>query len=94
MEVKSHYGWHQIGVEGSKIRVRMCVEGRRETKRTTIKKYTSTSNTGRNILLLLKDECSDRALLTANLRILISDNLTQSCLLSYNLFVSTFCIPV
>lgn len=33
-----HYDWHQRGIKGAKIRVKMCVRGRRETKKITVLK--------------------------------------------------------
>ena len=48
-----HYDWYQSGIKGAKIRVKMCVRGRRETKKITVlkKMYISTWNTPRNIFL-------------------------------------------
>lgn len=82
MEVNCHNGWHQRGVRRGKNKgKKMCVKGRRETKRITVLKYTDLLEYSSGTLShKLKADNSDRTPLTLNLRILTTGNYTQNCL--------------
>lgn len=76
------------GVKGSKIRVKMCVEGKRETKRIIVLKwiYLLWIKEGTLSHTLMADS-SGRTPLTVNPRILTTDNYMQSYLLNLNTFL-------